>query len=270
MTLPQRKDLAFLQRCKRERQAISMLTCYDAPTAQLQCEEGVDILFVGDSVAQTVLGYASTAELPLEAMLHHLHAVRRGVAVCRLPEMARPYVLADLPFRASQSLEEAKAAGRALAEAGADGVKFEGPHAPLATALREAGVDAWGHLGYTPQTMARPVLQGRDAEEAEALVRQAHTLAAVGIAGLVVELVPASLGERLSRELKPPVIGIGAGKHTDGQVQVWHDLIGATPEKYRHAWRFAETRDASRTAIRAYLERLKKQMPSIQQAKPAS
>lgn len=248
MEMTDRRTLASLRNQKSRGEKILMLTCYDAATAALQDEAGVDAFLVGDSMAQTVLGYGSTSELPLEAMLHHTTAVVRAGA--------RPYVLADLPYIASQDEASARAAAEALAAAGADGVKFEGANPHLAPLICAAGLDPWGHLGYTPQTMPKPALQARDAASAEALEAHARSLVEAGIVGMIVELIPEALATRLSRELPILVIGIGAGEGTDGQVQVWQDLIGFSPIKFRHAWRFAETRQACLQAIQSYRHRL--------------
>ena len=248
MEPPAALTLADLHALKARGERIAMLTCYDAATAELQEEGGVDVSFVGDSIAQVVLGYATTAELPLEEMLAHVRSVARA--------RRRAYLLADLPFVASGSVEAVSVAATAFRAAGADGLKFEGPHPELVSPILAAGLDAWGHLGYTPQTLTKPVLQARDHATAEALLADAQALVAAGIGGLVVELVPPSVGERLSQVLPVPVIGIGAGENTDGQVQVWQDLIGWSPQRFRHAWRFAETRTAAADAIRQFRERL--------------
>ncbi len=273
-----RSDAAWLKAMKARRERVAMLTAYDAPTAVLQADLGVEVILVGDSVATTLLGYHSTSELTLAESLHHLGAVVRGLNAreagalpARGPKDSqdhperlarRPYVLGDLPWVASQDAVGVAEGAAAMAAQGADGVKFEGPHPDWVPLFRAAGVDAWGHLGYTPQTMAKPTLQGRDAASAERLRRDAHALAEAGVVGLILELVPAALAGQVSKDLDIPVIGIGAGEETDGQVQVWPDLVGLTPVTFRHAWRYGEAYLAAKVAIGEFLFRVRGRPPA--------
>jgi 3-methyl-2-oxobutanoate hydroxymethyltransferase len=202
-----------------------MVTAYDAPTARLAHEAGVDMLLVGDSVGTALLGYESTVPVTMEAILHHAGAVRRGA-----PEA---HVVVDLPFMSYQvSDEQAVAnAGRLMKEGGADAVKLEGGVA-LAGRIRAitvAGIPVVGHIGLTPQTagaLGGLKVQGRDEATARSLIADALAVEAAGAYALVIEVVPAPLGTLITEQLRIPTIGIGAGAECDGQVLVWTDLAG--------------------------------------------
>ena len=204
-----------------------MLTAYDAPTARLAHEAGVDMLLVGDSVGTALLGYDSTVPVTLDDIIHHARAVRRGAPTA--------HVVADLPFMTYQA-SEAQAitnAGRLLQEAGADAVKLEGGRAMAARirALTEAGIPVVGHIGLTPQTagaLGGMRVQGRDLDGALDLLADARAVTEAGAYALVVEVVPAALGGIITAEIGIPTIGIGAGPDCDGQVLVWTDLAGLT------------------------------------------
>jgi 3-methyl-2-oxobutanoate hydroxymethyltransferase len=247
---PARTDLATLQAKKRAGLPITMLTCYDYPTARLQDRAGIDIVFVGDSVGTNVLGYASEREVTMADMLHHLRAVRRGVQ--------RAYLLADLPYGAYATPALALDNARRLLEAGADGVKLEGGREQVATveALVRQGIAVCGHIGYTPQTLGepgrRPAVQGRRGAEAIALVESALALEQAGLALLVLELVPEPLARLITGRLTIPTIGIGAGRFCDGQVLVVNDVLGITPFRLKLAKRYQEYDATTLAAIEQY------------------
>src|SRR5258706_5193190 len=213
-----------LQKMKERGEKIVMITCYDYPSAQRLDEAGADIIFVGDSVGSTVLGYADTVPVTVEDMIHHGKAVCRGVR--------RGLTLVDMPFLSYQiSSEEAlRNAGRLMKETGCQAVKLEGG-ARISPAVRKivgAGIPVMGHLGFTPQSVhvfrgARA--QGKDDASAKQMLEDAHSLVCAGAFAIVLELVPASLAQRITREVRVPTIGIGAGPYCDGQVQVLHDLV---------------------------------------------
>ncbi|HVL23662.1 MAG TPA: 3-methyl-2-oxobutanoate hydroxymethyltransferase [Thermomicrobiales bacterium] len=202
-----------------------MVTAYDAPTARLAHEAGVDMLLVGDSVGTALLGYESTVPVTMEDILHHARAVRRGA-----PEA---HVVVDLPFMSYQVSDEQAVtnAGRLMKEGGADAVKLEGGIA-LASRIRAitaAGIPVVGHIGLTPQTagaLGGLKVQGRDEATARALIADALAVEAAGAYALVIEVVPAPLGTLITEQLRIPTIGIGAGAECDGQVLVWTDLAG--------------------------------------------
>jgi len=202
-----------------------MVTAYDQ--AQARCLEaaGVDVVLVGDSVGEVALGYATTLPVTMEMMLHHTRAVSRAIS--------RALLVADMPFLSYQTspAEAVRNAGRFLQEAGAQAVKFEGGQtfAPAIQAITAAGIPLMGHLGYTPQSVYHFVSQrvrGGTLQEARRLYRDAIFLEQAGCFAIVLECVPATLARAISERLQAPTIGIGSGPHCDGQVLVFHDLVG--------------------------------------------
>jgi 3-methyl-2-oxobutanoate hydroxymethyltransferase len=239
------KQAARFSKLKQEGIGISMLTCYDYPSAKIQDACGIDIIFVGDSLATNVLGYAHQNDLSLVEMRHHVRAVARGVE--------RAYLLADIPFAASSDLASIMDAAAQLSEDGVDGVKVEGFKPEVFAALAKSDVDGWAHLGFTPQLIEKPSMQAKDSESAEQLVVECLQLETAGAVGVILELVPTAVAQRVSQALKIPVIGIGAGLLCDGQVQVWHDLIGLETRIYKHAFRQCDAHAAQTAAVKAYI-----------------
>ncbi len=230
MTLPR------LAEKKRLGEQIVMITAYDYPSAQVAEEAGVDIVLVGDSGAMTVLGYPSTVPVSTEEMLMLASAVRRG---CK-----SPLVVGDLPFGSYEGSDEqaVATAQRFIKEAGCDAVKLErgGTSVQRARAIVEAGIPVMGHVGLTPQTataLGGYRAQGRTAERALGVARDAIALQKAGCFSIVFEAIPAAVAGELMPRLEIPVIGIGAGGATDGQVLVFHDLLGIYDG---HAPRFAK------------------------------
>jgi len=220
-----RTDLAAIFARKAKGEKIPMLTAYDAPTAQALEEAGVDVLLVGDSAANVVLGYHDTLPVSMEEMLVLTAAVVRGAPTA--------FVIADMPFMSfNVSIEEAiRNGGRFIKQAGAQAVKIEGggPVAETLQAMVQAGIPTVGHLGLTPQTanmLGGYRVQGKSADAAERILRDAELLEAAGACMLVLECVPDRLAELITRQLSIPTIGIGAGPHCDGQVLVVHDMLG--------------------------------------------
>jgi 3-methyl-2-oxobutanoate hydroxymethyltransferase len=230
---------------------LAMLTAYDYPTAKLVAEAGVDLILVGDSLGMVVLGYDSTVPVTVEEMVHHTKATRRGA-----PEA---FVVADLPFLSYGTPEQAlTAASRLMKDAGADSVKLEGgaEMAPIVEALVRAGVPVLGHVGLTPQTasaLGGYKLQGKDEANARRILDGAIALERAGCWGVVLELVPAPLARLITERIGIPTIGIGAGPHCDGQVLVFHDLVGLfsgfTPTFVK---RYTEAGTAIRDAVASY------------------
>ena len=214
-----------LQGKKREGKKITMLTAYDYPMARLVDEAGIDMILVGDSLGMVVLGYDSTVPVTMEEMIHHSKAARRGTRYA--------FLVGDMPFMSYQvSREEAiRNAGRFMKEAGCDAVKLEGGDEVIdaTIAIVNAGVPVLGHLGLTPQTISKLggfKIQGKTAEAAKHLIEQALKLERAGCFGLVLECVPDLVAKLIAEKLTIPVIGIGAGKHCDGQVLVVNDMVG--------------------------------------------
>lgn len=240
---------------KRRGQRIVVLTAYDCLFARLVDEAGVDVVLVGDSLGQVVLGYDSTLPVTLDEMIHHARAVRRGVK--------RALLVVDLPFLTFQvSPEETvRNAGRVMKETGAEAVKLEGGDEETARhvrALVRAGIPVMGHLGLTPQSvhaLGGYRVQGRGDEAAARLRDDARRLQDAGCFSIVLELLPAALGADVSRDLEIPTIGIGAGPGTDGQVLVLPDMLGLN-EGFRPKFlrRFADLAGATRAAVAGYAE----------------
>jgi 3-methyl-2-oxobutanoate hydroxymethyltransferase len=215
---------SFLEK-KQRGQVITMLTAYDYPTALATDQAGIDSILVGDSLGMVVLGYENTLPVTMEDMLHHCRAVARG-ARCAL-------LIGDMPFMSYQvSVEQAvRNAGRFLQEAGMDAVKLEGGRERLGAiqAIVAAGIPVMGHLGLTPQSVQQLGgfrAQGKTAAAAQQLLEDALLLQDAGCFSLVLESIPARLGQMVSRRLEIPTLGIGAGPGCDGQVLVTHDLLG--------------------------------------------
>ena len=214
---------------------ITCLTAYDYPTARLLDEAEVDILLVGDSLAMVVLGYENTLPVTMEEMLHHTRAVRRGAK--------RALVVADMPYGSFHtSIAESVAnAVRFVKEAGAEAVKVEGGERRLELIARlvEAEIPVMAHIGLTPQSLHALGgfrVQGKTADAAEQLLRDARAVEAAGAFSVVLESILRELAARITRELRIPTIGIGAGPECDGQVLVFHDLVGLT---FGHTPKFA-------------------------------
>jgi len=222
---PGKLPLPEVAEMKRRGDRIVMITAYDAPSARIADQAGVDLILVGDSAAMVVLGHDSTVPATMDEMLMLTRAVTRGAH--------RPLVIADLPFGSYQvSTEQAiETAIRFVKEAQADAVKLEGagPMLTRVRALVDAGIPVMGHIGLTPQTatmLGGFKAQGRTAEKAVQLYADALALQAAGCFALVLEAVPAPVAARITEALDIPTIGIGAGAACDGQVLVWHDLLG--------------------------------------------
>lgn len=247
-----RVTLAALAAKKDAGEPIVMVTAYDHPSAQIVEAAGVDIVLVGDSAAMTVLGYDSTVPVTVDEMLMLTKAVRRGLTV--------PLLVGDLPFGSYEASDELAiaTAQRFVKEAGCDLVKIErgGTTVDRARALVQAGIPVVGHVGLTPQTataLGGYRAQGRTAEAALAVIDDALALQAAGCSMLVVEAVPTEVTAALMPLLDIPVIGIGAGADADGQVLVFHDLLGLYDGgAAKFVKRYAELRAAAVAGVEAY------------------
>lgn len=240
---------------KRRGEKIVALTAYDYLFARLVDQAGVDLILVGDSLGQVVLGHDSTIPVTLEEMIHHGRAVRRAVE--------RALVVVDMPFLTTRlSVEETlRNAGRILQQTGAEAVKLEGGDeqaAAHARALVQAGIPVLGHIGLTPQSvhaLGGYRVQGRGEEAAARLRAEAARMADAGCFGIVLELVPSELAGEVTRAVEIPTIGIGAGPHVDGQILVLHDMLGLNEGfQPRFLRRFAELGKATREGVAAYAE----------------
>ncbi len=246
MTLPR------LAECKRLGEPIVMVTAYDYPSAQVAQEAGVDVVLVGDSGAMTVLGYPSTIPVSTEEMLMLASAVRRGLRT--------PLLVGDLPFGSYEGSDEQAiaTAQRFVKEAGCDAVKLErgGTSVQRARAIVGAGIPVMGHVGLTPQTatvLGGYRAQGRTAEQAITVARDAIALEEAGCFSIVLEAIPAAVAEEVTARAEIPIIGIGAGPATDGQVLVFHDLLGMYDGHVaRFAKRFADVRSYMVAGVAEY------------------
>ncbi len=251
--LIKRHTIQTLQ-ARKGRDPIVALTAYDHPSAVVADQSGVDLILVGDSVGPVVLGYANTLPVTEDEMVHHARAVVRGTH--------RSFVVADLPFMSDRTPEHTLVvAGRLMKEALVQAVKIEGCNPPQLSAIEALvhhGIPVVGHLGFTPQHLHQFggfKVQGKTPEAAERILDQAHRLEQTGIALLVLELVPEDLAARITLELGIPTIGIGAGRHCDGQIQVFHDLLGLhVGHVPRHARRYLDGGTLFAQAIARYAQ----------------
>jgi 3-methyl-2-oxobutanoate hydroxymethyltransferase len=249
---PDKLSLPRLLEMKRRGEKIAMLTAYDAPSARLADEAGLDLILVGDSAAMVVLGHESTLPVTLDEMLMMTRAVSRATR--------RALVVGDLPFGAYQESDE-RAVASAVAmvkEGGAEIVKLEGSDRRLSRvrAIVDAGIPVMGHIGLTPQSatmLGGYTPQGRTASQARRLYDAALALEAAGCSALVLEAVPAPVASHITTALAVPTIGIGAGAGCDGQVLVWHDLLGLTRDPVpRFVKRYANLTAEIGRALAAY------------------
>lgn len=236
---------------KKNKEKIVALTAYDFPFARILDEAGVDIVLVGDSLGMVLLGYESTVPVTMREMLHHTRAVSKAVT--------RALVVADMPFGSYDTVDRGlRNAKRFLKEGGANAVKLEGGEKirKQVEALVNGGIPVMGHLGMTPQTaglLGGYRVQGKEKSHAEKIVGDAKLLERLGVFALVLECVPADLAARLTRQVKCPTIGIGAGVKTDGQVLVLHDMLGFQSKvRPRFVRPYAQLEIVIRKAVEAY------------------
>lgn len=252
-----RVGIPRLLEMKRQEERIGMLTAYDHPTARILDRAGVDVILVGDSLGMVVLGYESTVFVTLEDMIHHIKAVVRGTK--------RAFVIGDLPFGSyNESPAQAiRSANRLIKEGGCSAVKLEGgaEMAPTVRAIVEAGIPVVGHVGLLPQSASKVggyKVQAKTAEEAAKLVESGREIEKAGAFMVVIEAVPAPVGELLSENLTVPVIGIGAGSGCDGQVLVTPDMLGVQEELTpRYLKRYASLSSTMEEGVREYLSEVK-------------
>jgi 3-methyl-2-oxobutanoate hydroxymethyltransferase len=241
-----------LKKLKTAGQKICMVTAYDATFARILDEAGADVLLVGDSLGMVVQGHDSTLPVTMDQMVYHSKAVTRGAK--------RAHVVGDMPFMSYQnSLEEAVVnAGRLVSEGGVGSVKLEGgaEFADVISRITRASIPVMGHIGLTPQSvhkMGGYVVQGRDEETARKLLDDAVALEQAGCYALVMEGVPLELAKAITSSLTIPTIGIGAGKHCDGQVLVCYDLFGMNPDfKPKFVKRYANLHESMQGAAKGY------------------
>ncbi len=243
-----------LREWKAQGQRFAMITAYDYPSARLVEQAGIPIILVGDSLGSVVLGYESTVPVTMEDILYHTRAVVRATT--------KSIILADMPFMSYQANPDdaIRNAGRLLQEGGASAVKLEGGHhvVPLVSRMVDNGIPVMGHLGLTPQSVNQfggHKVQGKTPAAAAKLIQDAQALEDAGAFAIVLETIPAELAKMVSERLSIPTIGIGAGPHCDGQVQVFHDMLGIYDDRraLRHAKQYAVLGETIREAVRSYI-----------------
>ena len=250
---PRRMRIHHLAQAKERGDRLAMLTAYDAVTARILDDAGVEMLLVGDSIGNTMLGYSTTLPVTVDQMVVAARAVAGAVR--------RALVVVDMPFGSYEAgPEQALASGvRLMKETGVAAVKLEGGVrvAAQVRALTDAGVPVVGHLGYTPQSehlLGGPRVQGRGDAAADRLRTDALALVDAGAVAIVLEMVPAPVARDITAAVPVPTIGIGAGPHCDGQVLVWVDMAGMSDWSPRFARRFGEVGQALGEAARAYVD----------------
>jgi 3-methyl-2-oxobutanoate hydroxymethyltransferase len=256
-----RVSIHDFRRMKDAGEKIAMVTAYDATAARLVAAAGVDAVLIGDSLGMVVQGHDSTLPVTLEQMIYHAACVRRGLD----RDGARVHVVGDLPFGSYQASvdEGVKSAMRFAAEGGVHSVKLEGgaDYVEVIRRIVRAGVPVMGHIGLTPQSvhkMGGYVVQGKDSDKAQQILRDARALEAAGCYSVVLECIPAELARIVTGQLRIPTIGIGAGPHVDGQVLVYHDLLALDPSfTPKFVKRFAELGTAVQGAVAAYVGEVK-------------
>ena len=249
-----------LLKMKRQGDKITMRTAYDCPTARLLDEAGVETILTGDSLGNVVLGYADTLPVTMDDMIRHTAAAARGIEYA--------FLIGDMPFMSYQASvpQAVENAGRFIKEGRAEAVKLEGGARVVdrVKSIVSAGIPVCGHLGLTPQSatmLGGYKAQGTTAEGAQILIDDALRLEDAGVFMIIIECVPSPVGEKMSRAVKVPVVGIGAGLDCDGQVLVLHDMLGIeagfTPKFVK---KYAAVGDAVKTAARKYMDEVKKKV----------
>ena len=245
-----------LLKFKQEGKKFTALTAYDASFAGAFDSEGIDVLLVGDSLGMVLQGHDDTLPVTIEDIAYHTRCVRRGIK--------RSLLIADMPFMSYATPEQAMNNATVLMQAGANMVKIEGGHWLLETVtkLTERGIPVCAHLGLTPQSVhvfGGFKVQGRDADNAQRIIDEAKAIEAAGAQLLVVECIPAALAKSVTEALTIPVIGIGAGADTDGQILVMHDVLGISSGYIpRFSKNYLAQTGEIRSAIRAYIEEVDK------------
>lgn len=241
---------------RKGKEKIVMVTAYDFTTSRIVDEAGVDIILVGDSLGMVVLGYETTIPVTMDEMIHHTKAVVRG--------RKRALVVFDMPFLSYQTgkHDAVRNAGRALKETGCEAVKVEGGREQFDTvkAMVDAGIPVMGHVGLQPQSVnvyGGYVLRGKG-REAERILEDARAIEEAGAFAVVLEKIPSPLAKRITDELSIPTIGIGAGPYCDGQVLVFHDIVGLFEEfKPKFVKRYANIGEVSRKAVSSFIDEVK-------------
>lgn len=263
----QKKSVATFRKMKREQNPIVMLTAYDAPTAALALKCGIDLILVGDSVGNTMLGYTTTIPVTMEESLHHCRAVVRGTR-------GEAFVIGDMPFMSYHASDEQALlnAAKYLQDAGCDAVKMEGGMeiVPLVKRMTAAGIPVCAHIGLCPQQVKVQGgyrIAGRSDDAAERLMKEAIALEDAGAFMIVLECVTAPVAAEITAAISIPSIGIGSGAGCDGQVQVVTDILGLSSFIPKHAKRYADLGNIIENAFRNYVDDVRtKKFPTDENA----
>lgn len=247
--MPEKVTAPRVRAMKSRGEKVVCVTAYDAILGRLADRSGVDIVLVGDSVGNTVMGESTTLGVTLDVMVHHTRCVRAGVE--------RALLVADLPFGSYQSsVAQAVDSSVALVRAGADAVKLEGNYADAIAAIVRAGIPVMGHVGMTPQSIHRFGgfrVQGKGSQ-GDTVLDDARAVCDAGAFSMVLELIPSALSRTISDAVSCPTIGIGAGAECDGQIQVIYDLLGLADTVYKHAREFVDGRTVVTNGLSRYAE----------------
>ena len=249
--------LSVFKRKKDEKIPLAMVALSDAPSAQIACDAGLDAILVGDSLGNTALGFDSTLPVTMDMMAHHVAAVVRGVKSSSRPDVP---VIADMPFGSYASVDKGVENAVRLMQVGAHAVKIEGAgvrrygELELFQSLREVGVPVMGHIGFTPQSALSlgSVVQGKTRYAAEKLFDQARELESAGCFAVVLEAMTEEVARKITETRAIATVGIGAGNSCDGQVLVWHDLLGISAKTLKMAKAYAQTRQIWTQALQQY------------------
>lgn len=256
MAEPIKVTIPYLREKKAQGKPIVMLTAYDFPMATIEDEIGVDIILCGDSLGMTVYGFSGTNPVTMDLMIPHSAAVKRGAP--------HSFVIGDMPFMSYQASDELAVlnAGRFIQESGVDGVKMEGGEemAGRVRAISRAGIAVMGHLGLTPQSVSALggfKAQGRNVESALKLINDARIIEEAGAFSILLEAIPSEIGRIITERAGIPIIGIGAGPHTDGQVLVVHDALGFFKgHKAKFVKQYCNLNETIRKALQEYQQDL--------------
>jgi 3-methyl-2-oxobutanoate hydroxymethyltransferase len=248
--------LQHFRQWKQQQRRITALTAWDFAIAEVLDQAQVDLILVGDSLAMTVLGHATTLPVTLEEMIHHTKAVRRGIK--------NSFLVMDLPFLTYQesSQQAMRSAGLALKEGGANAVKLEGGYPEMVTTighLVQAGIPVMGHIGLTPQSVNQLGFkqQGKTEEAQTKILNEAIALEKAGVFAIVLEHIPADLAQTITQKIAIPTIGIGAGPHCDGQILVTSDLLGMGSWSPPFSKAYANLRETMRQAFETYCKEVR-------------
>ncbi len=250
------KTVTDFQKMKAEGQKIVMVTAYDYSMGKAISKSGIDLILVGDSLGNVMLGYETTLDVKVEHIIHHCMATRRGAAAS--------FIIADMPFMSYHNPEVAKLnAAELMVKGKANAVKLEGGSSSRIQAIQaivDCEIPVCGHIGLTPQSVHRfggYKVQGKSSDAHEELIRQAVAIQDAGAFMLVLEGIPELLGKEISQELTIPTVGIGAGRFTDGQVLVWHDMLGYNDKPAKFVKIYAELEKLSVQALDEYVSEVK-------------